>query len=962
MSSPGDDGAMEMTQEIETRNSRQISNIADVDTEAASSLLANRGIGQVNICDISAPVNFGAQEVHNATYVKNQTVERQVVNSITNVFNSCSTCPDRSPCVGNPIHTSPCSVKIQGVNEEDLAKAVELLEENGRVGLCGGVQSGKTALGNAILEHFKQKGFIPFRVEEVCCHLQQDVKGKSIVLIDGALGMIGLDRARYRRCQSLRRNSPCLIVVTLYPHVLREVREQEKILDNPFLPAALVISLNHCPRDLCAVHYVPLLQCMLDDACLGKPFAALLLRSLQEDDSLELDSPALEAELSRLVSTSVNLCDLKKLVYNLKGSVFSNSGLGFLSRVLYDAAGLTLGSMHFKANVLQVCDVAFFVQHVGTLGTSKETLILIDSTDREYRVVMQRMYKMIEDGQLSELCQHPSLSCRQFLADFQTFCRGQDDYVDLLVSAVDRGLPLLYWSAWSLSSCLFRWLMTVLRERIVASRALSEGFLCAAIIAVLFEEREICRELTLIPLLLPAQPRWNLLLPSPKRFLKQGINAQFDGLKKRLQSGALCYLDDHSLPIPATLLSVTVTEDPVNVELPSQHWYLALRLLADREVDETDLDGNTLLHIAADKGNLEAITLAVKSGASVNTKNKNGQTPCQLAQKNQPSTPWAMFSHFHLLKACKEGNLLAVLWGSRHEQADRSNGDTALHVASRSGQTQAASILTQLIANVNVKNKKGETPLHCAAKAGNTDVASVLILRGAAVDLKDGDGSTPLHTAAFNGCTEMVRLLLEKRGSVGRKDKCGATALHKACENGHTDTARLLLETGASVGMKDKFGATALHKVCENGHTDTARLLLEHRSRVNVKDRGGRTPLHKAIKSGYTDTVYFLLKAGASAVKKDIKGGTALHIACERGHTVIAKLLLEHKASVATKDVNGQTPLHKACSTGQTEAVLLLLTRQAVKAAKDKKRRTPADLAFKKGHKSLVNIIHNFAG
>nr|KAG5701696.1 hypothetical protein BaRGS_004298 [Batillaria attramentaria] len=68
----------------------------------------------------------------------------------------------------------------------------------------------------------------------------------------------------------------------------------------------------------------------------------------------------------------------------------------------------------------------------------------------------------------------------------------------------------------------------------------------------------------------------------------------------------------------ATEFSVTIGPSPDDHQLLMQTmyehmWYLALRLLADRQVDERDEEGNTLLHVAADTGDLDVVKIAVKS-------------------------------------------------------------------------------------------------------------------------------------------------------------------------------------------------------------------------------------------------------------------------------------------------------------------------------------------------------------
>ena len=86
-------------------------------------------------------------------------------------------------------------------------------------------------------------------------------------------------------------------------------------------------------------------------------------------------------------------------------------------------------------------DATFLVQRVRMSGTPTESSILIGPAAEERQLLMQRMYELIVDGHLPELCQHPSLGCPAFLGDFRDFCTRHKNYVQRLVNAVDTTRP-----------------------------------------------------------------------------------------------------------------------------------------------------------------------------------------------------------------------------------------------------------------------------------------------------------------------------------------------------------------------------------------------------------------------------------------------------------------------------------------------------------------------------------------
>jgi hypothetical protein len=111
----------------------------------------------------------------------------------------------------------------------------------------------------------------------------------------------------------------------------------------------------------------------------------------------------------------------------------------------------------------------------------------------------------------------------------------------------------------------------------------------------------------------------------------EGVQHKLDTLKMRVQNQTICYIDNPALPVPSALLSASLVRGGLVAEISVKDVYLLLRLLTDNAVDDTDPEGNTLLHLASSSGNKDAIYTAVKSGASVTLTNKEGYTPFTLA-------------------------------------------------------------------------------------------------------------------------------------------------------------------------------------------------------------------------------------------------------------------------------------------------------------------------------------------
>jgi hypothetical protein len=73
--------------------------------------------------------------------------------------------------------------------------------------------------------------------------------------------------------------------------------------------------------------------------------------------------------------------------------------------------------------------------------------------------------------------------------------------------------------------------------------------------------------------------------------------------------------------------------------------------------------------------------------------------------------------------------------------------------------------------------QSGSTVLIAAATFGQTEAALLLIENGADLEVQNNEGSTALMTAAFLCHTEILKALLEKGADRGVKNNAGATAL-----------------------------------------------------------------------------------------------------------------------------------------------------------------------------------------
>jgi ankyrin repeat protein len=125
------------------------------------------------------------------------------------------------------------------------------------------------------------------------------------------------------------------------------------------------------------------------------------------------------------------------------------------------------------------------------------------------------------------------------------------------------------------------------------------------------------------------------------------------------------------------------------------------------------------------------------------------------------------------------------------------DGFTALHFAAFFGKAEAARILLEHGASVDVytRNPFANQPLHAAAAGRHIEVSRVLIADGADVNATQHGGFTPLHEAAQHGDVEMTELFLSAGADRTATTDAGETPADLATAAGHVDLASRLGES-----------------------------------------------------------------------------------------------------------------------------------------------------------------------
>jgi ankyrin repeat protein len=164
------------------------------------------------------------------------------------------------------------------------------------------------------------------------------------------------------------------------------------------------------------------------------------------------------------------------------------------------------------------------------------------------------------------------------------------------------------------------------------------------------------------------------------------------------------------------------------------HHLVVEKLIGRSNLEHVNDVGDSALHIAAEYGYEDVVSVLLANGANAHYKDRSGAPPM-----------------FRAAAYGREKALLLLLKGNT-QHIDRQNklGDTALHLAVKFARIATVKILLAHNADMELFNSDGESPLHLAIKFNRQNIICELMQHGADYTCKNKCGETPLMLAQKN--------------------------------------------------------------------------------------------------------------------------------------------------------------------------------------------------------------------
>jgi len=254
-------------------------------------------------------------------------------------------------------------------------------------------------------------------------------------------------------------------------------------------------------------------------------------------------------------------------------------------------------------------------------------------------------------------------------------------------------------------------------------------------------------------------------------------------------------------------------------------YLLALQASAIHDKDEHE---RTLVHLAVLSANNEVLDLLLKRNPDVRLRDRYGDTPLQLAVKN------------NLVDACR----ILINYQKTKGYAFE---DIAFVRAVESEKIDILQMMLEQGYNPNAMETEFGPPLSLAVQKGYLDVVKLLVNNNADVNIECNAGFRPIHMACRWNRKEILEYLIDKGADIlAVQPNTRDTVVHMAAKHSDTAILEIIFRHKESDKLVDQLNVdreTALHEASRNGFPNVVSFLLSKEFQKAFLNRKGQIPV-----------------------------------------------------------------------------------------------------------------------
>lgn len=282
-------------------------------------------------------------------------------------------------------------------------------------------------------------------------------------------------------------------------------------------------------------------------------------------------------------------------------------------------------------------------------------------------------------------------------------------------------------------------------------------------------------------------------------------------------------------------------------------------------LDDKDLFGDTLLDIALNFADVEALKILLERNVAVNEVNRNGNRPLHNLILSSE------YKNLDDVLTCIE--LLLDNGASVLRKNDM--GETPILSAIRGNYVEILELFIKRNLKLDLKDSYGNGPLHIAAYSCNSNneekkkkIFKLLLDAGIENDIKNDDGYTSIDILANQRVNPILFSILKGEYDFDNPNSTSnltsAMSLHSAILSSNYDVIKVHLKVGTDINEiseenNNSYGLSPLGVACHILDFESVELLLKNGADLNLKNNDGQSAMDIAVENNNEDLINWLL-------------------------------------------------------------------------------------------------------